>query len=101
MPKLLDEMKESGCQSLFIGLESINSKSLQSVHKVQNSVNRYEKLVDEVHKRGIMINASFVFGLISDSQSTYLVITSKIQTYYKLVIMFEFLAEGINEYEEC
>lgn len=71
MPELLDEMKESGCQSLFIGFESINSKSLDSVHKVQNSVNRYEKLVDEIHKRGIMINASFVFGLDEDDISVF------------------------------
>ena len=71
MPELLDEMKEAGCQSLFIGFESINSKSLESVHKVQNSVNRYEKLVDEVHKRGIMINASFVFGLDEDDGSIF------------------------------
>jgi len=71
MPELLDEMKESGCQSLFIGFESINSKSLESVHKVQNSVNRYEKLVDEIHKRGIMINASLVFGLDEDDASIF------------------------------
>ena len=71
MPELLDEMKEAGCQSLFIGFESINSKSLDSVHKVQNSVNRYEKLVDEIHKRGIMINASFVFGLDEDDVSVF------------------------------
>lgn len=71
MPELLDEMKESGCQSLFIGFESINSKSIDSVHKVQNSVNRYEKLVDEIHKRGIMINASFVFGLDEDDSSVF------------------------------
>jgi len=71
MPELLDEMKEAGCQSLFIGFESINCKSLESVHKVQNSVNRYEKLVDEVHKRGIMINASFVFGLDEDDGSIF------------------------------
>mgnify|MGYP002345537427 CR=1 FL=1 len=71
MPELLDEMKEAGCQSLFIGFESINSKSIDSVHKVQNSVNRYEKLVDEIHKRGIMINASFVFGLDEDDASVF------------------------------
>jgi radical SAM superfamily enzyme YgiQ (UPF0313 family) len=71
MPELLDEMKDAGCQSLFIGFESINSKSLDSVHKVQNSVNRYEKLVDEIHKRGIMINASFVFGLDEDDVSVF------------------------------
>lgn len=71
MHELLDAMKEAGCQSLFIGFESINSKSLDSVHKVQNSVNRYEKLVDEIHKRGIMINASFVFGLDEDDISVF------------------------------
>jgi radical SAM superfamily enzyme YgiQ (UPF0313 family) len=71
MPQLLDEMKAAGCQSLFIGFESINSKSIDSVHKVQNSVSRYEKLVDEIHKRGIMINASFVFGLDEDDASVF------------------------------
>jgi radical SAM superfamily enzyme YgiQ (UPF0313 family) len=71
MPDLLDEMKSAGCQSLFIGFESINSKSIDSVHKVQNNANRYEKLVDEIHKRGIMINASFVFGLDEDDISVF------------------------------
>ncbi|MBC8061602.1 MAG: radical SAM protein [Clostridiaceae bacterium] len=71
MPELLDQMKETGCQSLFIGFESINCKSLESIHKVQNSVSRYEKLVDEIHKRGIMINASFVFGLDEDDVSVF------------------------------
>jgi hypothetical protein len=56
---------------LFIGFESINSKSIESVNKVQNSVSRYEKLVDEIHKRGIMINASFVFGLDEDDTSIF------------------------------
>ncbi|AWI05871.1 B12-binding domain-containing radical SAM protein [Clostridium drakei] len=71
MLELLDEMKEAGCQSLFIGFESINSKSIDSVHKVQNSVKRYEKLVEEIHERGIMINASFVFGLDEDDVSVF------------------------------
>lgn len=85
MPELLDEMKEAGCQSLFIGFESINSKSIASVHKVQNSVQRYEKLVEEIHKRGIMINASFVFGLDEDEVSVFKntlewIVNNKIET---------------------
>lgn len=71
MPELLDQMKESGCQSLFIGFESINNNSIKSVNKIQNSVNSYEKLVDEIHKRGMMINASFVFGLDEDDTSVF------------------------------
>lgn len=71
MPELLDEMKQSGCQSLFIGFESLNSKSIASVHKKQNNIAKFEKLVKEVHKRGIMINASFVFGLDADDATTF------------------------------
>ena len=69
--KLLDLMKESGCQSLFIGFESINPNSIAYVHKVQNRTDAYEKAVHEIHKRGIMINASFVFGLDADTKETF------------------------------
>ena len=71
MPDILDDLKESGCQSLFIGFESINDKAIDSVNKVQNSVGKYERLVEELHKRGIMINASFVFGLDEDDSSVF------------------------------
>lgn len=71
MPDLLDEMKESGCQSLFIGFESLNAQAVSTVHKRQNDVDRFDRLVDELHKRGIMINASFVFGLDGDDRTTF------------------------------
>ena len=71
MPDLLDEMAESGCESLFIGFESINESSIKGVHKGQNNVEKFEKLVYEVHKRNIMINASFVFGLDGDDIDTF------------------------------
>ncbi len=71
MPKLLDEMAESGCQSLFIGFESLNEKALAKVHKGQNTGGKYERLVEALHSRGIMINASFVFGLDEDDVSTF------------------------------
>lgn len=67
---LLDLMKESGCKSLFIGFESINDSSLQSVNK-DNSVEKYERLVREIHNREIMINASMVFGLDGDDNGTF------------------------------
>ncbi len=64
-------MKESGCQSLFIGFESINPDSINDVHKVQNSIKDYEKAINSIHERGIMINASFVFGLDGDTKETF------------------------------
>ena len=68
---LLDVMKKTGCQSLFIGFETINSGSLKSVHKNQNNIEKYDELVREIHSRGIMINASIVFGLPADDESVF------------------------------
>ena len=85
IPGMLDDMKECGCQGLFIGFESINPASVGGVHKVQNDVSTYEWAVSEIHKRGIMINASFVFGLDSDTKETFKatldwIIRNKIET---------------------
>lgn len=71
MPNLLDEMALSGCQSLFIGFESLNEFAIRNVHKGQNNIKKYEDLIGEIHRRGIMINASFVFGLDEDDVSTF------------------------------
>jgi len=71
MLDLLDEMTDAGCQSLFIGFESLNEYAISNVHKGQNNVKKYANLVDEIHKRGIMINASFVFGLDGDDNTTF------------------------------
>ncbi len=70
-PDLLDAMKTSGCQSLFIGFETINPQSLQSVGKAQNRVEKYEKLIRYLHEREIMINASLVFGFDQDNPSVF------------------------------
>ncbi|MDD3655105.1 MAG: radical SAM protein [Desulfotomaculaceae bacterium] len=68
---LLDELKESGCESLFIGFETINKASLESVSKYQNNIESYEKLIQEIHSRGIMINASLVFGFDDDEHTVF------------------------------
>ncbi len=69
-PELLDMMRDSGCQSLFIGFESINDMSLQGVDK-DNRFAQYERLVKAIHSRGIMINASMVFGLDGDGPDVF------------------------------
>ena len=83
--ELLDLMRDSGCQSLFIGFESINPQSIQAVHKVQNDIHRYEVAIRAIHERGIMIHASFVFGLDGDTPDTFSatrdwIIRNKIET---------------------
>ena len=69
-PDILDLMAETGCQSLFIGFESVNNISLQGVNK-PNRFEKYDRLVQAIHCRGIMINASMVFGLDGDGPGTF------------------------------
>lgn len=69
--ELLDRMAESGCKSLFIGFESVNQSSLLRCHKVQNRVADYERTLARLHSRGIMVNASLVFGFDEDDASVF------------------------------
>ena len=71
LPELMDEMAESGCQSLFVGFESINETSIQTVHKGQNVRQKFETLIGQIHQRGMMVNGSFVFGLDGDDETTF------------------------------
>ena len=38
---------------------------------MQNNREEFERLINELHKRGIMVNASFVFGLDGDTPETF------------------------------
>ena len=69
-PRILDLMAQTGCKSLFIGFESINNPSLRGVNK-DNAFEHYEALVDAIHSRGIMLNASMVFGLDGDGPDVF------------------------------
>ena len=71
MPDILDLMRETGCRSLFIGFESLSGEAIAGVHKRQNRIGRYNELVNALHSRGIMINASFVFGLDGDDAKVF------------------------------
>ena len=70
-PELLDLMAETGCRSLFIGFESLNSRALSGAGKHHNRVPQYEETIRQIHDRGIMINASMVFGFDDDTTDVF------------------------------
>ncbi len=70
-PGLVSRMAASGCRSLFIGFESINSDSIKSAGKAQNKVHEYEDLIGLLHRHHIMVNASLVFGFDHDTPDTF------------------------------
>ncbi len=70
-PGLLEKAAEVGLRSLFIGFETLDPKNLQSQHKYQNLNRDYQAAVKRLHSLGVMINASFVFGMDHDDESVF------------------------------
>jgi radical SAM superfamily enzyme YgiQ (UPF0313 family) len=68
---LLDAMTESGCRGLLLGFESLNEECLRSVAKSRNLGRDYRTHVEELHRRGILVNATFVFGFDSDGPEVF------------------------------
>ena len=70
-PKLLERAVACGLRSLFVGFETLNDKALQAVGKTHNVHRDYNAAVRRLHDMGVMINASFVFGLDDDDEGVF------------------------------
>ncbi len=69
--KLLKAAKAAGCLYLFVGLESFSEASLNEAGKQINRVKDYEKIIKNIHKYGIMIQAGIVFGFDGDTPDVF------------------------------
>ena len=70
--ELLQAMKVSGCQVLLIGFESLDQKNLDQMNKSWNyKLGERDELVRKMHKAGIGIYATFVFGFDADADETF------------------------------
>lgn len=70
-PELMEKAVESGLRSLFVGFETLNPNNLKSQHKYQNLDRDYSKAIRRLHDLGVMVNASFVFGMDEDDDSVF------------------------------
>lgn len=70
--ELLDLMSESGCNTLFAGFESINSKNIRNMKKSgTNNTEKYSEQIKKIHDKGIRIFGSFIVGLDDDDESVF------------------------------
>jgi hypothetical protein len=62
---------ESGCVSVFVGMESIFEESLGETHKPFNKVKKFEEEIKMFHDHGVMVNPGLVFGFDNDDESVF------------------------------
>jgi radical SAM superfamily enzyme YgiQ (UPF0313 family) len=70
-PGLLEKAAASGLRSLFVGFETLNRANLQEQNKIQNLNKNYSAAIRRLHDLGVMVNASFVFGMDGDDETVF------------------------------
>jgi radical SAM superfamily enzyme YgiQ (UPF0313 family) len=81
--------RRSGCMMVLMGIEAENPNALKDVRKnfnLKRGVSSYEKIFKKIHKHGISILATMIFGMESDKiQDLYarrdFILNSSIDTY--------------------
>jgi radical SAM superfamily enzyme YgiQ (UPF0313 family) len=68
---LLEKAVASGLRSLFVGFETLNPTNLLQQHKYQNLNRDYSTIIKRLHDLGVMVNASFVFGMDDDNETVF------------------------------
>jgi radical SAM superfamily enzyme YgiQ (UPF0313 family) len=70
-PGLLEEAVASGLRSLFIGFETLSEANLRAQGKGHNLNRDYDAAVRRLRDLGVMVNASFVFGMDDDDPGVF------------------------------
>jgi radical SAM superfamily enzyme YgiQ (UPF0313 family) len=68
---LIEHAADAGMRSVFVGLETLNADNLRTHSKAQNLARDYDEAIRRCHAAGVMVNASFVFGLDHDSADVF------------------------------
>lgn len=69
--EFVDLMEEANVCMAFVGMESLNQKSLDSIRKNQNVVEEYKALFSKLKKRGILTFTGVMFALDEDTPEYY------------------------------
>jgi radical SAM superfamily enzyme YgiQ (UPF0313 family) len=62
---------DSGCVSVFVGMESLDEGSLEETNKPFNRVDKFAREIKMFHDHGIMVNPGIVFGFDHDDESVF------------------------------
>ena len=67
----IELLAKSGCICLYIGFESLSKANMIQSHKYQNDPSEYREIINELHRYGIAVSGSFVFGFDEDDPSVF------------------------------
>ena len=69
-PDLVKDMKKAGCDTVYIGFESVSNATLNSLSKHQ-TIDDIQRAIDVFHGNSIRIHGMFIFGGDEDDKSIF------------------------------
>ncbi len=70
IPRFIDKAARAGCNSVFIGMESINEENLKGANKPQNNVAEYRKMLMTWRNNSIVTIAGYILGFPADTPNS-------------------------------
>jgi radical SAM superfamily enzyme YgiQ (UPF0313 family) len=89
--ELIELIAASGGRFIFMGLESINPKSLKSAHKQFNRPEEYAGVLKGLARRGVYAITSFIVGMEEDRPGVAKSISAEIGTWPPVLPVFGLL----------
>lgn len=86
--ELLDLVAEAGGRFVFIGLESVEAESLETVGKTINRPAEYARVLEGLSRRGLNAITSFIYGLDADRPGCSRRALAAIQTWPPVMPVF-------------
>lgn len=85
--EFVDLLAKARCRMAFIGMESLNEKSLIGVRKRQNKVHEYKAAFEKLHRRGILTFTGLMFALDEDTKEYYETLPARLDEVGNAVIL--------------
>jgi radical SAM superfamily enzyme YgiQ (UPF0313 family) len=65
--KFVEKAHRAGCQTVFIGMESVNTENLKGAGKTQNHVDEYSQLIEAYRSAEISTHVGYIIGFPGDT----------------------------------
>jgi len=69
----VEKLGQAGCVQAFVGMESVNPKTLQRIQKNQNNPEQYQTLCEQLHQAGITVHGAYIIGFDEDDYDSVIV----------------------------
>ncbi len=70
IPDFVAKAARAGCSQVFIGLESVNPKNLDSAGKKQNRIHEFKELMQAYRDAGIATHVAYITGFPFDTEAS-------------------------------